>query len=943
MAKKKGGKPLGPPPKVDLNVEGTEADLKDARRKGKAAATGQLATIAAVVGKATANQSGAYATQTQKVINNMKRIEGQNRLFQANRRAGAAATRQGIVGAASGSAGAVGTGRDAMRVAPRQRMLRSQEQASVAQNKAGLQAGKGIRQAGQAAIDKAPAIDMAAQRGTMSILDVLAAERAADDVQFIATLQQEEDLANAQMAHDIYMARLGHKQDRRLAKLNARLDEDAELNDEEGGKFAQGALAFKRSIGTAAEVTVKALEANAAITQEDIDTYRENPDVPPGTTDEQIRREIVGAAIGSATIAPGTDLVANNIIDHVVRTGEAPENKDVLKWAEWGDESGELARFVKNRPGKADRILGRLDAVEWDPTDIPDAGPAEVPGNRLTFGEGAAIAAAAGGAYAGLRTYGAIKRASREKGVSRARAAGATVRNIKDKAGQVADRVTGATPRRSPVDRVKAERVVVSPARNPKIARQVADEVARLAENLPDGSVLGDVQRRFPQSDRALVATARNADRSILPGYRPELGAGSPPRVAPVNDVTPPGPRNPIPMDDLNSATSRLDDAFRSGLITETEYAQEMVAIHGRDTADELIDRAQPRKKAPVKTTPKPKRTLRGSGTGAGGAKGAIADIAAGVREQIAAAEKAGELGKADQLRDKYSRILAKDKALSKTAEVADRVTEVRVAGIVEDQMNAAKALGATDDAVEVVGDVYAGRGARAAKALDKSMELALRSDLPQVEAALRRLGEPETAKKAVQAIESSGGRFVAHSNGTLEFVAGNVENLPKGSKLVQTAAALKRIAASPGAVGKTIRGLGTALRIVGTAGTVGDFVHAAATGSVFGIPIGPAVGTYGKALGLLTDDQAADVINNYRGIESALDARREAEGFHEDSFHASARMIIQMGSSIDDPEQFMDWLTSVSMGDETFDMAERAQLFQYGIKALRRHYEDGE
>lgn len=567
MAKKK-GKGLPPKASVDFNVEGTKADLAAAGKAGKQAATGQLATISSVIGKNLGKQSGKYAVQTQKVLRNMQRIEQRNRLFQANRIAGAAATRQGGVGM-RGPGGAVTTGRDMGIVARRQGQLQAQADVAESATRASVRAGRQTRKAGTAAVEAAPRIDTQAQKGTMSILDVLAAERQADDIKFVQELQMQEDLANAEFAHDIYMA-----------KLNDQLERDREMQEEKKGKFKTGAQLFQRAMSTGQAIAVKAAEANARISAEDVAAIKEK--APPGTTSASIRRQIVADSVGAAGLTlEGNEYLTNAVIDHVIENKEAPEQEQIMEWASIGDDTGSIGEFIKKRPGRVQRIIGRLGAVPvLDVEDVRDpaqmATESGVSGLVKTAGAGAATAVV----YKGYKAF-----------RKRQAAAGA--------GDEVVEKATTRSAAADAVKVVKGQRTVVSPYRDIPASRRVADEMARLAENLPSGSIVEDVNRRLPNADEAVRLTQQmGARRGILEPAAPQRALPSAERLAlPRRAVStpPPPPRPKIPVGPVGSA-GQGGPIPMGPTGTSARQGGEMLAARSRaalsTTGQELVDEA---------------------------------------------------------------------------------------------------------------------------------------------------------------------------------------------------------------------------------------------------------------------------------------------------------------------------------------------------------------
>ena len=196
-----GPKPTPKSVNIDYDLVGNvPGKLKEARQEGKQAAGGQLKTISGKASKQINTQLRRADARTDKILRNMQRIEANNKKFSANVKAGISATQAQHM--SSGSVRQAGLTGSRSRVA--KTTGKSMGQALHAQT----QAGKKIQKAEKQAISSSHGIERRADKASLSILDVLAAERKSEDVKFIQSLKQEEKMLELNHGHDLMMQQL---------------------------------------------------------------------------------------------------------------------------------------------------------------------------------------------------------------------------------------------------------------------------------------------------------------------------------------------------------------------------------------------------------------------------------------------------------------------------------------------------------------------------------------------------------------------------------------------------------------------------------------------------------------------------------------------------------------------------------------------------------------
>lgn len=213
-------KPGIPPlPNVDYDFVGNlPAELAAARAAAEKAAGGQLATIANKAAKQIGGQASKFDKRTDRILRNINRTERQSRQFYRDMRRGISVQQRHNM--AAGGAQSIGiTGN---RAAVTKAAAKGTAQALGGQSRQASM----TRQAGVQAIQSAYSTEAASNKASMSILEVLGAERKADDIKYIQGLQHEEKMAEIQHAQQLQIAQMGFEQDVYKMKLQQKMEKD---------------------------------------------------------------------------------------------------------------------------------------------------------------------------------------------------------------------------------------------------------------------------------------------------------------------------------------------------------------------------------------------------------------------------------------------------------------------------------------------------------------------------------------------------------------------------------------------------------------------------------------------------------------------------------------------------------------------------------------------
>lgn len=225
MAKKKGKNPPGYPdlpplPTVNFNtgVGGIRRDLKDARKEGKGAAGGQLGSISDKANKGINKQIAAADKRTARILQNIKRLEDQSRMFGREQRRGVEAERRHQLALG----GAMSSGLVGSRARTTKTMTKATDEVVSAMGKQGEK----MREAELGALHSSRRAEARADKASLSILDVLAAERRSDDVKYIQGLKHDEKMAELQHAQQLQLMQLGFEQDLYKMKMQTKTEKD---------------------------------------------------------------------------------------------------------------------------------------------------------------------------------------------------------------------------------------------------------------------------------------------------------------------------------------------------------------------------------------------------------------------------------------------------------------------------------------------------------------------------------------------------------------------------------------------------------------------------------------------------------------------------------------------------------------------------------------------
>jgi hypothetical protein len=225
--------PLGPKPTAgklpqgkltpgDKRFIGKQAGkLRAARREGVAAATSQLESIVSGVGK----QGRKLTKESNRVIAGMNRLAENEKQFQSRQRRGVEIDTQSILGRTSAT-GARSGYMDMGVTSGRRRQSVAGAKLSGALTDAAIGQAKGTKKAGQRAFQSIKAAEKQAAGDSMTILDVLAAERKSEDQRFLTEMRYNIRSQRMQQQFQLMMANLGFEQDIYKMRLENRLAAD---------------------------------------------------------------------------------------------------------------------------------------------------------------------------------------------------------------------------------------------------------------------------------------------------------------------------------------------------------------------------------------------------------------------------------------------------------------------------------------------------------------------------------------------------------------------------------------------------------------------------------------------------------------------------------------------------------------------------------------------
>jgi hypothetical protein len=225
--------PLGPKPTAgklpqgkltpgDKRFIGKQAGkLRAARREGVAAATSQLEGIVSGVGK----QGRKLTKESNRVIAGMNRLAENEKQFQSRQRRGVEIDTQSILGRTSAT-GARSGYMDMGVTSGRRRQSVAGAKLSGALTDAAIGQAKGTKKAGQRAFQSIKAAEKQAAGDSMTILDVLAAERKSEDQRFLTEMRYNIRSQRMQQQFQLMMANLGFEQDIYKMRLENRLAAD---------------------------------------------------------------------------------------------------------------------------------------------------------------------------------------------------------------------------------------------------------------------------------------------------------------------------------------------------------------------------------------------------------------------------------------------------------------------------------------------------------------------------------------------------------------------------------------------------------------------------------------------------------------------------------------------------------------------------------------------
>lgn len=390
MAKKKGKKgvtdfvgSLGPAP-TDLPkltgvnqqlVQETKSKLAEARKEGKAAAKGQLASIAEQTQGKLGKQASKFDQRSDRIMRNMQRLNKESKLFNMNRRNALGVTQQQNVAAYGGRASGL-TG-------PRRDIQRSQEPVIATQGRSAVQQGAKVQEAGQKALAASGRIDTASTKNSLSILDVLAAERRSDDVRFAQDQAFQLRMQQLQMDQSVYMAKLGNALQKDYMQWQydqgyLETPDEKRANDfkyYEMEKRLENKLLDKRAGEEAGPYVRSALDVAEATIASANELYN-----APGFHEAAKRNYQAAKAAGKPTtldrerlnlLREGTITsppeqfagLYENILGHFVETGTTPTFTEVQSYVQNNDETGAAAKVFTNNPALVDQVHQSYRAV----------------------------------------------------------------------------------------------------------------------------------------------------------------------------------------------------------------------------------------------------------------------------------------------------------------------------------------------------------------------------------------------------------------------------------------------------------------------------------------------------------------------------------------------------------------------------------------------------
>ena len=323
MAKTKKG-----PPHIDFGTGKVRKDLGAARREGRAAAGGQLGTISDRANRGINKQLAAADKRTSRILANMENISRQSGRFGRQQRKGIEAETAHQLSLGGGmSSGLTGS---------RSRTTNTATKAAATVTSALGKQGEKARAAEMQAIRSGKRSESQQDRASLSILDVLAAERKSEDVKFVQTMQQEEDMANFQADQQIYMAKL---QSRLAYKMETKKAE-AEGNKGQLYNFGVQMSAIENGIQTATEIMSDPKQLELIRLK------------LPNTSDADAVTQFVQEKIGNSVPENVEVSAINEAISRTVANGYAGELAPT--WDEVsaliGGTSQEMNKYVRSNP-----------------------------------------------------------------------------------------------------------------------------------------------------------------------------------------------------------------------------------------------------------------------------------------------------------------------------------------------------------------------------------------------------------------------------------------------------------------------------------------------------------------------------------------------------------------------------------------------------------------
>ena len=323
------------PPHIDLGTGKVRKDLGAARREGRAAAGGQLGSISDRANRGINKQLAAADKRTSRILSNMENISRQSGKFGRQQRKG--------VEAETAHQLSIGGGMSSGLTGSRSRSTKTATKAAASVTSALGKQGEKARAAEMQAIRSGKRSESQQDRASLSILDVLAAERKSEDVKFVQTMQQEEKMANFQADQQIYMAKLQARLSWKMEQKKA----EAEGNKGQLFNFGVQMSAIEDGIQTATEIMSNPKKL-AAVRAKFTDA---TTGVQTSTDEEAVARYVQDKV--SMNVPEGVEKSAiNNAITSTIENGFAGELAPT--WDEIsgmiGGTSAEMHKYLASTP-----------------------------------------------------------------------------------------------------------------------------------------------------------------------------------------------------------------------------------------------------------------------------------------------------------------------------------------------------------------------------------------------------------------------------------------------------------------------------------------------------------------------------------------------------------------------------------------------------------------